>query len=300
MIRVLVIGGTGFIGYHFIKLAKKKGYKVTSLSLHSPKKIRFHANVKYIKVDISNYKDLKKKLNGEYDYVLNAGGYGQHSNFGESGKKLFKSHVNGLLNILNILPIKKLKKFIQIGSSAEYGKNVAPFKESMQCFPETPYALSKYTCSKILIDLGKERGFPSIILRLFQVYGPSQDQNRIIPYLVNNCLENNKFKTTKGKQINDFCYIDDVISAIFKSFKLKNLNGEVINIGSGKSVQIKKLIIKIKRIIGKGKPIFGAIKYRQGIVKKNYPSINMAKKILNWTPKTSLNNGIKKTIKSYK
>ena len=92
MKNLLVIGGTGFIGYHVIKEAKKRGFRVYSISLNLPKKKRFHKGVKYLKVDITNYQQLKKKLNINFIYVINAGGYGIHPDFGKEGDKLIKNH----------------------------------------------------------------------------------------------------------------------------------------------------------------------------------------------------------------
>ena len=78
---LLVIGGTGFIGYHLLLEAKKRKWKVASISLNKPKKYRFVKGASYIKVDITNLQEVKKKLNKSYDYVVNSGGYGDHSNF---------------------------------------------------------------------------------------------------------------------------------------------------------------------------------------------------------------------------
>lgn len=300
MKKLLVIGGTGFIGYHIIKEAKKKGFKITSISLNKPKKKRYLKGIKYLKVDLLNFKELKKKINNNYDYVVNAGGYGSHPEFGQDGNKLIESHFLGLLNILQILLKKKqLKKFIQIGSSAEYGQVKAPINELMVCRPKTPYAIAKLSCTNILLYLHETQKFPVTILRLFQAYGPKQDSNRILPYLIENCKKNKKFLTTGGKQLCDFCHIEDVVNAIFKSLYTKKTNGEIFNIGSGKKVSIKDFINLVKKLIGKGQPHIGGLKYKKETNMKNYPDINKAKIKLNWKPKIKLINGLKKTIVSY-
>lgn len=300
MKNILVIGGTGFIGYHVAKEAKRRGYRVTSISLSKPIQARYLKDVKYLRVDISNFKILKKKLSKDFDYIVNASGYGKHPKIGIKGDKLFETHFYGLLNLLQVLSLKKIKKFIQIGSSAEYGKNKAPFKEQMRCFPKTPYSIAKLTSTNVLKYLYQKEKFPVTILRLFQVYGPNQDENRILPYLIKNCKKNKSFATTSGKQFCDFCYIDDVIAIIFKSLLSSKNNGEIINVGSGKPIQIKKIILTVKKFIGKGKPIIGALKYREEMSIKNYPSISKAKKFLSWAPKTNFQEGLFKTIKSYK
>ena len=90
--KILVVGGTGFIGYHLAKKSLKKGWDVTSFSSNLPKRKRYLSRVKYIRCDITKKKFLKKKTNQHFDYVVNAGGYGKNPNFGKSGDILFKSH----------------------------------------------------------------------------------------------------------------------------------------------------------------------------------------------------------------
>ena len=78
--RILIVGGTGFIGYHLALKATKKNWSVTSISSKPPKNLRFVSKVKYILCDIANKNLLKKKINKSFDYVVNLGGYVDHSN----------------------------------------------------------------------------------------------------------------------------------------------------------------------------------------------------------------------------
>ena len=297
MKKLLVVGGTGFIGFHVIKEAIKRKWQVTSISLNKPKKERFLKNVKYLQCNFVDYYSLSKKINSKFDYVLNAGGYGKHPDFNKTGEKLIKIHVTGLINLVKILPRKKLKKFIQIGSSAEYGNIKSPIKENMKCNPTTPYGIAKFTCSNFLQNIYNVDNFPSTILRLFQVYGPSQGKNRILPYVIDQCRKNKKFPTTKGEQYCDFCFIDDVVKAVFKVFLSKNTNGEIINIGSAKPIKIKNIIKLVCKQTGKGKPLFGKLPYRKGTNMNFYPSVSKAKKLINWYPKIKITEGLNILIK---
>ena len=90
--HLLVLGGTGFIGYHLILSAKKKGWKVTSVSLSQPKKYRYVDGVNYLKINITNLKEMKKKLIAPITYVVNLSGYVNHASFGEEGKKIINTH----------------------------------------------------------------------------------------------------------------------------------------------------------------------------------------------------------------
>ena len=109
-----------------------------------------------------------------------------------------------------------------------------------------------------------------------------------------------KFDCSPGTQLRDFVYVDDIVNAIIKTLKNKKANGHIINLGSGKPVKIKNIILKICKIIGSGTPQFGKIKLRKDEIKNLYPSIAKAKKILNWKPKIGIFSGLKKTINHYK
>ena len=206
----------------------------------------------------------------------------------------------GLLNLLKVLKTKKLKKFIQIGSSAEYGKATSPQRENAKCLPKTSYAMAKFACTNFLQNYYRSNNFPATILRFFLVYGPNQGKNRVLPEVIEACLKNKKFATTLGDQKCDFCFIDDAIEAIFKTLFTSKSNGEVINIGYGKPLKIKDSINLVCKLIGKGQPLFGKLKYKKNTNMKLYPDIRKAKKIIGWTPKINFFQGIKKTIATYK
>ena len=300
--HILVVGGTGFIGYHLVVAAKKKRWKVSSISINKPKKYRYVKGVSYLKVNVTNFKKLRKKLKGQFDYVVNLGGYGKHNSFEKGGDRILEAHFLGLVNLIKVLNKKKLRKFIQIGSSVEYGDSRAPQKENSNFTPATdsPYALAKSLATSFLLNLYKNKKYPVTILRFFLVYGPKQDENRILPQIIKGCLKNKKFNVSRGNQTRDFCFIEDVINAIFLTLKAKNTNGEIFNIGSGKPKKIRTVINCVRKIIGKGKPQFGKIKYKKNENMNLYPNIQKARSRLKWKPKINFNFGLKIMIDSYK
>lgn len=295
MKKILIIGGTGFLGYHLAKYCLKKNYKVTSISINFPKQVRFLKKVNYIKCDISNKKLLEKKLDNNFDYVVNFGGYVDHAN----KEKTFKSHYLGAKILGNIFINKKLKKYIQIGSSMEYGRVRSPQKENYKCKPESTYGISKFMATQYFLNLYIKNNFPVTILRLYQVYGPYQDLNRLIPIVINSCKYNKNFPCSNGKQLRDFLFVDDLIRAIFITLNKKEASGKIINIGSGYPIKIKKIIIKIRKHFRKGNPLFGRIKLRKEEALKIYPDLKNSRNILNWKPRVDFNSGIKKTINFY-
>ena len=293
--KILILGGTGFIGYHLAKRAIKKNFKVTSISKNQPIKKRYLKDVNYIITDISNNNLLKKNIKKNFDYVVNLAGYVDHSD----KNKVYKSHYLGCRNIANFFLKKKIKSFIQIGSSMEYGYQKSPQKEDSKCNPRSAYGKAKFLSTRYLLNLFQKKNFPVTILRLYQVYGPYQDLNRFIPIVINSCKNNKNFPCSHGKQYRDFLYIDDLINAIFSIFNNYKSRGEIINIGYGSPLKIRNIIKSIVNYYREGKPQFGMIKLRKEEQMIIYPNLIKAKKILKWKAKNNFVTGLKKTISYY-
>ena len=293
---ILIAGGTGFIGFHLAKKCLSLNWSVTSLSTNKPKKNRKLKKVNYKICDVSNYNQINKKIKPDYDYVVNLAGYVDHTN----KPKTMKSHYIGCKNLSNFFLNSKIKKFVQIGSCIEYGKIESPQKEIKQNKKTfSIYGKAKLLSTIFLQNFYKKYNYEVTILRLYLVYGPFQDTNRVIPVTIINALKNKSFNCSNGQQLRDFTYIDDIISAIIKTLKNLKSSGEIINIGSGKPIAIKKVIIKICGLLNSGKPLFGKIDLRKDEIMKLYPNINKAKKILRWNSRTPLEVGLRKTIKFF-
>ena len=240
--KILITGGTGFIGYHLSKRCIKLGWSVTSLSSNSPKLNKKIQGVKYIKVDIRDKKKLFR-IKKDFDYIVNLAGYVDHSN----KKKTLESHYIGCKNLASLFLNKKIKKFVQVGSSIEYGKSRSPQIENKKNSQSTfsVYGKAKLLSTKYLMAIYKKEKFPATVIRLYLVYGPNQDINRVIPITIKNALLDKKFNCSSGLQFRDFIYVDDVINAILKILKNKKTNGEIIN----KSLNSSEDIIKSKLLI---------------------------------------------------
>ena len=295
--KVLILGGCGFIGSNLSEYLTKKKYRITVT--YFKKKIKISKDIKYIKIDLTKKKKIKDKLKEhKFDFVVNCAGYINHSN-NTKNKNIYKEHTSILHNVTDYFKNGKITRFINFGTSDEYGNSRSPQNEGKKSKPLTLYALSKTYSNLFLKKLWKSCNFPSVTLRLFLVYGPRQSEERLIPYVIQNSLRNNTYKIFGGNQIKDFCFINDLCEAVVLCFKNEKINGQVINIASGKKTQIKKIVNIIKSHIKKGHPNFEKKIYRKSENIKLWADIKKAKKILGWKPKTSLSLGIKKTVFSY-
>jgi len=296
--KVLVIGGEGFIGQHLVSKLNDFHAEVISLGV----KTRVDTIAKeYLAVDIRDKNKLEKILKHyDFDYVFNLGGYIEHSPYSEHGRDVMDVHYVGLLNLLGQINSSKLKCFVHIGSSDEYGGAPSPQNEALREAAISPYSAAKVAGTHLIQALARSEGFPGVVVRPFLTYGPGQDISRFIPQVISGCLNNTSFPVSEGEQLRDFCYVDDVVQGMLLAASTKAAFGEVINIASGIPVSVRSVIEAVKNIIGKGEPIWGAVEYRPGENMRLYADIDKAKKILKWQAKISLKDGLIKTANYYK
>lgn len=298
-VNLLVIGGSGFIGGAIVKRAIALGWQVDSLGLSIPNEEIKVSGVTYITGDITDLETLKFLEIKKYDYVVNSGGYINHSAFSSGGDKFLQAHFGGVVNLVKSIDRTNLKRFVNIGSSDEYGDTSAPQFESNRERPISPYSAGKAAATQFLQMLYRTERFPAVTLRLFLCYGPGQDRMRFLPHLISRSIANDVIEISPGEQVRDYCFIDDIVEAVFLSMANDDASGSVFNIASGNPISIKQVVEKVIDIVGSGNPKFGAVPYRDGESMELYADVSLAKKVLSWSARTTLSDGLTKTIAHY-
>ena len=294
--KILIFGGSGFIGINLIKeLIKSKDIEVSSASRLKGLNKKREKKIHYIKCDLSKRKDLEVFNKQKFDTVINLSGNINHKNKSET----FKIHNEGSKNLFNFFAKKKIKLFIQIGTSLEYGNSKPPHTEGLRCEPKSFYGKSKLLATKHIEKSAKKKNVKYIILRLYQVYGPHQKFDRLIPFVIKNSLLNKKFSCSPGDQLRDFLFVDDLTALISKIINNSNFKSGIYNVGYGESIEVRKVIKNINQIIKKGYPLFGKIKMRKDENHALFPNIKKVKKTFKWRPKINLTKGLRKTINFY-
>ena len=158
--NLLVIGGTGFIGNHLIKHYSNK-YRITSISKNSSSITKKLLNVKYIISDLENSYEAKNFFSeNKFNFIINCGGYVDHKDFLIDNDNIFNNHFKITLNILRYTAKSKPEKFIQIGSSDEYGYNASCPKEDTKENPFSPYSLGKLASTQACMIFAKQYNYP--------------------------------------------------------------------------------------------------------------------------------------------
>ena len=298
--RSIITGGAGFIGSNLTDHLVRIGHKVTvidnfvsgkktNLSHHKKK------DVKIIKIDISKSKKLYKYFKGA-DYIFHLAGLAEIIPSIKNPKKYFDNNVIGSLNVVEAAKKAKVKKFIYAASSSCYGTPKSfPTSEKSKIDLKHPYAVTKYMGEELIMKYASIFKMPNISFRFFNVYGPRLNTSGQYSAVIANFLSQMKKKKPltivgNGKQTRDFIHVDDLVNAFIKVIK-SNLANKIYNLGSGKKTSINT----IAKIFG-GKRKF--IPNRPGEPKNSLANISKAKKEINWKPKITIEEGIKRLIKN--
>jgi UDP-glucose 4-epimerase len=301
MKKVIVTGGLGYVGSLLCKKLIKKGYKVIILDnflTNTEKKID---GTKLIKCDITKSTSLAKINIKNVKAVL-------HLAAQSSGPKSFEEpdldvqvNVLGTVNLINFCKKNKINKFIFASSFTVYGDNKSTeiLNEENNCNPKSFYAVSKYASEKYLQILCEKFSIKWNILRMFNVYGPGQDMNRIDQGIVSiylNYIKNHKILPVKGslERFRDLIYIDDVLDAWVLCLEDKKNYNQIFNLGSGEKTYVKDMIKEIIKLYNKKNKIkVKVIGSTPGDIKGCYANITKIKKSLSFKPKIKFKKGIK-------
>jgi UDP-glucose 4-epimerase len=308
--NILVTGGAGFIGSHLCeKLLKNDNFVIcidnfSTGNLENIRHIIGHENFFFVKGDIRD-KEIVKKIMEEnsVELVFHYAAVVGVKRTLQNPKKVLDVNIQGTINVLEAANEAGVKKVIFASSSEVYGEPLElPEKEDGTLNPKFPYAVSKLCGEKYCEAFYKEFGLKTTSLRFFNVYGPRQDSSAygfVIPIFIKRVLFNKPpVIYGDGMQTRDFTFIDDNIEAALITAKKRKTNGEVINIGTGKTITILELANIIIKLCKKDlKPIF--TKSRNDI-RHRCADITKMKRLLDFEPRISLKEGLKKTIEWYK
>ena len=165
--KLLIVGGTGFIGRKLAQYSLRFNFNTYILSKNKVKGKDKLSDIKYIKCDCTNVKQLTQKISKiKFDYVINSSGYINHNPYSSKiGKKTFEEHFEVVKNLVSILNRGNLKKFLQIGSSDEYGNSPSPQSENYRENPISPYSFGKVASTHFLQMLNRTEQFKSTTVK---------------------------------------------------------------------------------------------------------------------------------------
>lgn len=301
MTKSLVTGGAGFIGSHIVDRLLKEGHEVIvidNFSTGRPQNLEHHKGnfrLTLIRQDITDLDTLKPHFEG-VDFVFHMAALADIVPSIVNPVEYYRSNVLGTMNVLECARAAQVKKFLYTASSSCYGlADVAPTPETAAIRPEYPYALTKNLGEQTALHWHKVYGMPVIALRLFNVYGTrsrtSGTYGAVFGVFLAQKLAGKPFTVVgDGTQTRDFTYVTDVADAFFTASR-SNLSGEVMNVGSGGTYSVNRLV----ELLG------GPVTYipkRPGEPDCTFADTSKIRNLLNWKPQVSLEQGVAEILKN--
>lgn len=298
MEKICLIGGSGFIGKNLVEYFVSN-YDVMVVDKYIDEQFfAQYPQVKFIKLELD-----KEQIPADVespDYIINLASVVT----AERDLSLFDGMISSNLKVLLNLYERfkgdiRLKLFIQFGSSEEYGNEGSPFEETMREVPNSPYALVKQLTVNTALMLQRNYGFPAMIVRPGNLFGKYQGASKFIPYVISQLKENKPLDVTPCEQKRDFIYVSDFAWCIGELIKNRQkCIGEIVNVASGESVSLKKVIDTCKQITNSSSEVhYGSLPYRENEVMDLRCSVDKLSKIINQVVKFDIHKQLESYIK---
>jgi CDP-paratose synthetase len=285
---ILLTGATGFLGHHLLEALVKKSYSVVILkrSTSNPERIvDFAEKIKTYDVDKCDLTTPFKE--NQIDLVCHTStNYGRHLNLDFD---VIQSNL--------IFPLQLLEMSIEhgVGSFINTDTFYKPDQTKLKL-----YALSKNQFANLLETFSPK--IKSVNFELEHVYGENDSNAKLIPFVINTLLNNNQqLSLGSGKQQRDFIYVEDVVSAYLEVIaNIESLPSQFVSIpiGTGKMTSVKELVLMLRDICKNSATVldFDAITEFEGELEMSKADLESTQRILNWSPRFSLSDGLEKTV----
>jgi len=237
--KILITGGSGFVGSHMVKKFSENNNTVTIFDIIEPR-FPLNENTTYIKGDIFDLPSVQKVV-GKNDVVVHLVGLADSNAAQKNPMKSFSLNVLSLQNILEACRISGNKRIVFPSSAAIYGiTEDLPIKENFTPQPTNIYSWHKILCEKMVQSYQKNYGINYVILRFFNVYGKGNEG--VIGIFIDKAKKGETIESFGPYQYRDFIYAGDVAEAVYHAVAYEKSVNRVINIGSGRGVQIREIL----------------------------------------------------------
>ena len=305
--KVLVTGGSGFIGSHLIPKLVELEYDVYSLERYVTGRYVLGGRriVKTVFGDLRDHfiiRDLIRKI--QPDAVVHLASISAVSYSYDHPNEVLETNSLGTVNLAEccLREVPHFKHFLFAGTSEEYGnQEETPIKETAELRPCSPYAVSKVAADKYLQYMRDAYNFPVTVLRNFNTYGRKKNTHFVVERIITQMLQQKALMLGDPTPVRDLLYIDDHVSSYITCLGNEKAKGQTFNFCTRHGVSIAQLVNLIKELINfKGEILWNTIPKRPLDVAVLVGDNSKAKQLLGWKPKFTLKKGLQRTINFWK
>lgn len=312
MRRILITGGAGFIGSHFVKHLSRcyPEYHLTVLDAltyaggldNFPESFRDDSRFRFCYGNVRNTA-VVEELVARADVVVHFAAETHVPRSLSDTMTFFETDVLGTQALVAAILKHPVERFVHISSSEVYGTaEFVPMTEEHPVNPTTPYASAKAGADRLVYSYYRSYGLPCVILRPFNTYGPHQHLEKVIPRFVTNALmEEPLIIHGDGGHSRDWVYVQDLCQAVDRALHVDvaALEGDAINLGTGSETSILTAARRILEKLGKPSSLIRFAEDRPGQVRRHLASTEKALSRLGWKAQTDFDTGIERTIRWY-
>ncbi|MCY2944306.1 MAG: dTDP-glucose 4,6-dehydratase [Planctomycetota bacterium] len=310
MKRVIVTGGCGFIGSNFIRLFLQQEpnlhiVNVDNLTyagnLENLKDLETNPRLSFARLDITQLDELEPLFREPLDSVIHFAAESHVDRSILDSGPFIRTNVQGTQILLDLAKKASVRKFVHVSTDEVYGSLGASgfFTETTPLAPNSPYSASKAASDMLVRSYFHTFGFPGVITRCSNNYGPYQFPEKIIPLFISNLLEDLQVPVYgDGLQIRDWIHVTDHCSGVYAAWK-SGIAGEVYNFGGRCELTNMELTTTLLRLLDKPKSLIKYVQDRLGHDRRYAIDCAKAETELGWKPLVSFETGIAETIRWY-
>jgi nucleoside-diphosphate-sugar epimerase len=304
----LVTGGAGFIGSHIVQELLRGKHRIRVIDNFSTGKREnladFLDRIDLVRGDIRDSEAVKEAVKG-VDYVLHQAALASVARSVDDPLEANGVNVQGTLNLLEASRKEGIRRFVLASSSSVYGSGQhLPKREIMKPNPISPYAITKLAGEKYCQVFYGIYGLETVCLRYFNVFGPRQNPESqyaaVIPKFISALLHDRSPTVYgDGEQTRDFTYVSNVVTANIQACAAGEVVGQVLNVACGTRYSLNDLFFNLQRIFG----VDLSARYvepRLGDVRHSLADISKARKLMDYRPKVTFEEGLEKTVDWFK
>lgn len=308
--KLFVTGGAGFIGSNFIRhiLEAGRGFSVVNYdkltyagSLANLDSVSGNSNYRFVRGDICEVADVETAMRG-CDAVVHFAAESHVDRSIYEPAPVIQTNVTGTFVLLQTARKLGVPRFVHISTDEVYG-DILPnafSDEDSRLRPSSPYSASKASADLLVLSYVRTYGFPAIITRSSNNYGPCQFPEKFLPLMITNALHDKALPIYgDGRQVRDWLHVEDNCQGILSVLERGRL-GEIYNIGGAELHENVDVARQLLRLMGKDESLISFVQDRPGHDRRYAVNCTKIGAELGWKPEIALTEGLRRTIDWYK